>query len=868
MLNKFKKFILKSIEKLIVLAFLGSMIVAGMGYLAWENHNTFEKTIVSQTQQQLLSTAKSIALSIENFFTMQQEILKSLASDPILSQLTPDMDFSQLEMRYKELKGDISGFYLISSKGIVTHRYPHKDRVGMNFANKPGISTALRTRKSHISKLFTSNSGKPCISVLEPIILNGKFIGLVRALTYIKTIQNIYIKPIKIGKKGFTKVIDKKGVVIMHSQSKHLGEHIITLREEKLPQNIETALKNLVEKMTDGKEGVDIYQSAWWVQKKWETEKKLIAYAPVHIGDELWSISTSIDYSEIAAPIKAHSKNTFSLVGFMILLISTGGFILHNVQRKKILSEEKAKQFEAISKSSSALEKSEKKYRFLAESMKDVIVQISPEAQLLYVSPSIKKFGGYDTENDTGNHIAEYFESESDLIRALELLEKVLKTHQSGNFEFLFKAKNQKPFPVELTYFPIIKDNTVIRIQFVLRDITERKQTEKAKIKLENQLQQAQKMEAIGTLAGGVAHDLNNVLSAVVAYPDLILMDLPDNSPLKKPIISIQESGFKAAAIVQDLLTLARRGVVVADVMNLNQIVDNYINSPEHAKLKSFYPNAVVKSNLDADVLNIMGSAVHLFKTIMNLVNNAAEAMPDGGEITISTQNQYIDKPVNGYNTINEGDYAVLKISDTGTGIASKDIKRIFEPFYTKKVMGRSGTGLGMAVVWGTVKDHHGYIDVQSILNKGTTFKLYFPVTREEAGEQKTALPRKKYIGKRESILIVDDIKAQRNVATDLLKKLNYVVTSVESGEQAVDYMKQNSADLVILDMIMDPGIDGCETYKQILEFHPEQKAIITSGFSETDRVKEAQKLGAGEYVKKPYTFENIGLAVQKELRR
>ncbi|MDM8537481.1 response regulator [Desulfobacterales bacterium HSG17] len=123
-------------------------------------------------------------------------------------------------------------------------------------------------------------------------------------------------------------------------------------------------------------------------------------------------------------------------------------------------------------------------------------------------------------------------------------------------------------------------------------------------------------------------------------------------------------------------------------------------------------------------------------------------------------------------------------------------------------------------------------------------------------------------MGTRESILIVDDVEAQRNVATDLLKKLNYSVTSVASGEQAVDYMKQNSANLVILDMIMDPGIDGCEAYKQILEFHPEQRAIITSGFSETDRVKEAQKLGAGEYLKKPYTFENIGLAVQKELRR
>ena len=392
--------------------------------------------------------------------------------------------------------------------------------------------------------------------------------------------------------------------------------------------------------------------------------------------------------------------------------------------------------------------------------------------------------------------------------------------------------------------------------------------THKEQKKLELQLNHAQKMEAIGTLAGGVAHDLNNVLSAQVGYPDLILMNLPEDSPLKEPILRIQESGQKAAAIVQDLLTMARRGVIVTDVINLNQIVGTYLNSLECKKLKLFNSNVIIKSNLDADLLNVTGSIVHLFKVIMNLVNNAAEAMPRGGNITISTQNRYIDKPLKGYDSIKEGDYAILKVSDAGTGIALKDIERIFEPFYTKKVMGRSGTGLGMAVVWGTVKDHKGYIDVQTSPNKGTIFTLYFPVTRKEIEEQKKALPMEEYMGQGESILIVDDVEGQREIASGMLEKLGYLVTSVASGEQAVDYMKENSADLIILDMIMDPGIDGCETYKQILKLYPEQKAIITSGFSETDRVKEAQILGAGEYIKKPYAFEKLGFAVKKELEK
>ncbi len=250
----------------------------------------------------------------------------------------------------------------------------------------------------------------------------------------------------------------------------------------------------------------------------------------------------------------------------------------------------------------------------------------------------------------------------------------------------------------------------------------------------------------------------------------------------------------------------------------------------------------------------------------MNLVSNAAEAMSDGGEISISTENRYIDSPIRGYDDVAEGDYVTLTVSDTGVGISKKDRERIFEPFYTKKVMGRSGTGLGMTVVWGTVKDHKGYIDIRSAKGKGATFTLYFPVTRKEAGKDKSLLTIEDYMGKGESVLVVDDVEEQREIAFRILKKLGYSVTSVSSGEEAVDYLKDNSADLLLLDMIMDPGIDGLKTYKRILEFHPKQKAIIVSGFSETKRVKEAQRLGAGAYVKKPYLLERIGIAVRDEL--
>jgi len=225
-------------------------------------------------------------------------------------------------------------------------------------------------------------------------------------------------------------------------------------------------------------------------------------------------------------------------------------------------------------------------------------------------------------------------------------------------------------------------------------------------------------------------------------------------------------------------------------------------------------------------------------------------------------------KPITGEKTPCTMCTDVMPVSDTGEGINAADLKRIFEPFYTKKIMGRSGTGLGLAVVWGTVKDHNGYINVQSEEGKGSAFTLYFPVTREELSAEAASVDISEYMGKGESILIVDDVKGQRNLAEEMLRKLNYGVTSVSSGEEAVTYLKEHRVDLMVLDMIMDPGMDGLDTYRSVLEICPKQRAIIVSGFSESERVKAVQALGAGAYVKKPYVIEKLGLAVRKELDR
>ena len=396
----------------------------------------------------------------------------------------------------------------------------------------------------------------------------------------------------------------------------------------------------------------------------------------------------------------------------------------------------------------------------------------------------------------------------------------------------------------------------------ISRDVTDLYELEK---KLEN----AQKMEFMGTIAGGVAHDLNNILSGIVSYPDLLLMQLPEGSALIKPIRTIKKSGEKAAVIVQDLLTLARRGVACKEHVDLNDIVTQFLASPECMKIKSFHEKMTIKTDLANPLKPISGSSVHLSKTVMNLVSNAAEAMPDGGQIRIKTANiQTCDVCIENADGLNNCECVLLEIADNGSGISRDDMEKIFEPFYTKKVMGRSGTGLGLAVVWGTIMDHHGHIHVESDGENGSRFKLYFPASQDDAPSLPRSLDEVDYKGNGERILIVDDLDDQREIVSNILSTLGYSVSAVSSGEDAIHHLSKNTADLVVLDMLMPPGMDGLETYEEILKIRPGQKAIIASGFAETDRVKEALDLGVGQFIRKPYNIKDVGIAIKEELEK
>lgn len=383
---------------------------------------------------------------------------------------------------------------------------------------------------------------------------------------------------------------------------------------------------------------------------------------------------------------------------------------------------------------------------------------------------------------------------------------------------------------------------------------------------LQKKLEMAQKMEAIGLMAGGVAHDLNNTLSAIINIPELMLMDMKKDDPNCENLEMILDAGKRSAAIVKDMLTIGRGIVTKAVVEDLNLLIIESLASAEFNNLKLQFPEIKIKSKLAENPLYIDCSVTHIKKMIYNLVNNGMEAIKGKGDITISTSILDIDVSISGINEISPGSYYILEISDTGSGISEEDIEKIFEPFYTKKALGRSGTGLGLAIVWNTVVDHHAFIQVTSS-KSGTKFSIYFPIAE---GDHEHSCPNAESQLQRmetqQTILIVDDEEIQRSVLSQTLKRLKYKTISVSTGEVAVEFIKSNNVDLILLDMMLGTGMNGRETYQKILTIKPNQKVIVVTGYAMSVDVDATIEMGAFGCLHKPYSMKSLSDIITETL--
>lgn len=508
------------------------------------------------------------------------------------------------------------------------------------------------------------------------------------------------------------------------------------------------------------------------------------------------------------------------------------------------------------------LYKSEKRFRQLSEATWEGLA-IFRDNRLIQVNNQLCELLGYDEQEliDMPLHaIIPDWEICHSLFSERGSLASSIPTDING------QKKDGTLFPVELRLKHLDYADQQTRVM-AIKDITAEKIAEQQQAEMQEKLADARRMESLGLMAGSVAHDLNNILTNIVTFPDLLLTQMSATEKYRVDIELIQTAGKQAAAVIADLLTVVRGTKCKKEPHDLNLLVKTYIDSINCQQLKNAFPDIKIDYLLEPNLPNIQCSVIHISKSIINLVNNGVEAIEHAGRIKIRTSSCSLTETYAGYEDIPPGDYVRLSVADSGSGISPQGREHIFEPFYSKKELGRSGTGLGLTIIWNTVRDHQGFIDLTSN-ESGTCFELYFPVTKQQSPPLNSTSQLESLTGAGQTILVVDDEQSQRSVARSILEQLGYTAYTVESGEAAIAFVQQQPVDLILLDIVMAPGMDGCQTFREILNIVPSQKAIMTSGYCTQETLLQLQELGIVQYVTKPYSLTHIGKAIKEELHR
>jgi len=491
-------------------------------------------------------------------------------------------------------------------------------------------------------------------------------------------------------------------------------------------------------------------------------------------------------------------------------------------------------------KAEELLQKSEQKYRTLFEESKDAIFISTPEGKILDINQAGAELFGYSSKKKFLNlNAADTYVSPAEREKYQQIM-----TRQGfvKDLELILRRKDGKELRVLVTANAVRdKRGNVTSYRGIMRDITEQKQ-------LEQQFIQAQKMESLGTLAGGIAHDFNNILAGILGYTSLMKSHMTEAHPFFRHVEVVEKSATRAAELTSQLLGFARGGKVESRPLNLNSIVRETLGIIGSTFDKSIEIEVSLKDSLPT----VQADAAQMQQVLMNLCVNAGDAMSAGGKLSIETDVETIgrDHPAV-HIDVEAGSYVTLRVSDIGVGMDKETKKRIFEPFYTTKEAGK-GTGLGLSMAYGVVKNHGGYIDVYSEPMRGTTFRIFLPVSGESEPNKNPVLDVSP--GERELVLVVDDEEHILEFAKEVLESSNYRVMSANNGVEALSIFREynDQIDLVILDMIM-PEMGGHQTFLAMQADNPEVKALLSSGYSQSGRIQEILDSGAMGFIQKPY---------------
>lgn len=504
-----------------------------------------------------------------------------------------------------------------------------------------------------------------------------------------------------------------------------------------------------------------------------------------------------------------------------------------------------------------ALQESQERFRDLVESLSDVVYALDASGVITYTSPAIEAVLGYSPSDVVGKPISDFLHPD-DLETMRENVRSILDGEAHSSNEYRLIDSNGQTRWVRTSSCRVMTEDGFTGMRGVLADITEQRE-------LEERLRQFEKMQAIGQLAGGIAHDFNNQLTAIMGCADMLRRDLKGNSDQAAYVEIILQASRRSADMANQLLAFARKGRFRSVVVNIHDVVREVTGLLERSIDKSIE----IRRALKAETPTVMGDPGQLQSALLNVAINACDAMPEGGAMTFSTRNVSLDEarckqlPYK----VKPGKYVEITVCDTGVGMDDDTLKRVFEPFFTTKREGH-GTGMGLAAAYGTVKNHAGVIEVESVLGMGSEFRIFLP---ESPGEAHVKLPHDRGepppAARPAAILVVDDEPLVRDAAVKVLRSLGHHPVGCGSGKEALAYFRKSwrEVDLVILDLIM-PEMSGYSTFHAIRKIDPDAKVVLISGYSLNNEAQELLEMGAVSFVQKPFQIAALAAKLNESL--
>lgn len=848
--------------------------------------------IDSSIRTTLLQNSRSVNQLLETWVANRKVAIIDLA-ELAASKSTQEMQTS-LEL-IKSSDRNFLRIGLLDKEATIIAYYPLRDElgqanIGKNFADRPFIPQLKRTLKPMLSEVVMGRIGvpKPMVTMLAPVVIRGEYNGYITGILGLEQIQKYLDKNSENNSTLYT-LIDKNGNVIMSNRS---DQTVMTpfVRDKGTLNHLDTNISQWIPVTPPNISITEHWKKSFYIAETTIgelAEWKLLLEQPVApfqklIYDNYAGKLTLLFLILIGALVLAELLSRQSIITLeklrqisqdLPIKLATGGeeitwpesgiqethYLVNNFRE---MAKSLTAQFNEVCRINETLEyrveertkelkASEERYRSILNASPDDITITDMEGRIVMVSPTGVAMFGYDQEEKGWGRLVTEFIAPEDRDRALSNFALKARGMMSGPDEYRGLRMDGSTFDIEVNSdFIRGADGQPTGMVYVVRNITERKQSEEEKKHLQAQLLQAQKMEAIGTLAGGIAHDFNNILGAILGYTEIVKDAIPPRSFADKNLDKVLEAGHRAATLVKQILAFSRQTVIERVPLDPAIIVREVIKL-----LRSSLPSTItIKQQIDTATKSIFADSTQVHQILMNLCTNAFHAMEQtGGTLEITLKDcKLSQRDLQQHPEIQSGNFVMLSISDTGLGIEPEIWGRIFDPYFTTKEVGK-GTGMGLSIVHGIITSYGGFITSENNCGNGTVFRVYFPAIEQEIACDVN--PVEATFAGTESILLVDDEEMLVDIGKTMLEQLGYKVTvRTSSLEALVAFQNQpNRFDVVITDQTM-PGMTGMNLARQMVQIRPDIPIILCTGYSTLISEEQAKVEGVREFVMKPLT--------------